>query len=190
VAIFPNTTTSNYTEMGLRQKALRRQGQRLKGPSGLLATYKGGLYDSLVANLPKQQENIKLWPYMLEIQSFGECKSSSCASPDEVVELYTASSKVFNAAMEMEQSKESAKDENRLRRVLDSCDTTPVAFIDVKNTDKEDPAWIVTSKDGDGWILDMVRSGDQKKQSERFTFEKIIKDVVPSYPHLLHAKNI
>lgn len=202
VALFPGNDSSLGTDWPLN---CRRTESGWTGchelEKKLLArspTYSSSLYESLHFDLPKQGEHIKLWPYVLEIMTFEECKTPQCATPDEIAKLYTGANeasthfedgKSFENNLLLSVSADLAVDPSRLSAILDSCAQHPVAFIDVENVQKEDPAWIVSRKQGDGWILDMVRSGDEKERSELFTLDKIMKNVVPSYPRLLHAKD-
>jgi hypothetical protein len=162
---------------------LRLENGVLKGRKDF-RSYTSGLYDSLVWNLPKQDENLNLWPYVLELLNFGECKSAGCATRDEVTKLYK--NQIVNGLVLEPPTVTAEWTKEYFSKVLDSCDKTPVAFINSANTQEEDPAWIVNRKDGDGWVLDMVRSADQGERSETFTLDRIMSEVLPSYSDVLH----
>ncbi|KAJ9092620.1 hypothetical protein QFC19_008658 [Naganishia cerealis] len=147
------------------------------------------LYDTIIWDPAHQNGSIKLWPYIQEVKQFKNCLTPWCASREETYRLYNEE---FDGTLLMEQPAAADKkwNDEDLVKVLDSCKDTPVFFTNISKAEEENPAWIVSRKDGtDRWVLDMVNSFDQKDRSESLTVAEIVQKVLPEYPELVFSKS-
>ncbi|KAJ9091780.1 hypothetical protein QFC21_007083 [Naganishia friedmannii] len=142
------------------------------------------LWDSLTENVP-----IALWPYSQEVLMFGNRLDNWCTSREAIEEIYEDTiPKLIKdggaVVMESISANEKADEWNKdaLSQVLNTCGDTSVFFTNASRV--EDPGWIVTSREGEGWSMKLIRSLDQEQRPEIYSVDDIYAKVLPEYPDI------
>lgn len=143
------------------------------------------LYDATIwSSLAQDDLHIVLWPYLNELKYFSQCQTPWCTSRDQVLAVYKDA--LDFEGLSMENVNDQKWSPEAFEAVLASCDSTPVFFTDITKT--ENPAWIVSKKEDNGWRMDIVRSADEQEQSVHYTLDDIISKVLPTYPDIVYVK--
>ncbi|KAJ9118544.1 hypothetical protein QFC22_003763 [Naganishia vaughanmartiniae] len=181
----------------IRQNGVGSKNESPVPPSSLgeqtFSMFFGDLYNTIIWDAIPKDRSIALWPYLHEVLMFGKCMESSCTSRKSI-------KKIYEETIPNMMTKDSGRvimeavgagtpagkwTKEAMTKVLSTCAKTPVFFTNTSKT--EDPAWIVSNQDGDGWQLDLVRSLDQEQRSEIYSLDDIFSKVLPDYPDIVYV---